>query len=252
MTNFISIFFDGMGVFFGLFILAVVLLNYFIPYPYTIIISLSISIIFTMFSVKRMNFTRSKKGKELLEKKKTAKAVTALNLMKKQDLDTLLIKALDLLDAKAVNGGYYCKSQNKGFLFKFGFEKVTKADVVRAFNLGGEKAEIYAESFDKEVVEFAGRFNGKIELFDGVKTVNLLSSKGVLPSENYSSFYTEKKKPVFKKELLYKKNAKKFLIFGVTFCFFSFFAPIKAYYLICGGLMISYSIFLMLYGKEKD
>ena len=158
------------------------------------------------------NVTTKKPTVYKFEKKKTAKAVTALNLMKKQDLDTLLIKALDLLDAKAVNGGYYCKSQNKGFLFKFGFEKVTKADVVRAFNLGGEKAEIYAESFDKEVMEFAGRFNGKIELFDGVKTVNLLSNKGVLPSENYSSFYTEKKKPVFKKELLYKKNAKKFFL----------------------------------------
>ena len=252
MTNFVSIFFDGIGVFVGLFVLAIILLNYFIPYPYTVIISICTSAILTVFAVKRMTFTRGKKHKQTAEKKKNAKIVTALNLMKKQDLDKLLLKALEVSDQKSINGGFYSKEKNKGYLFKFGFEKPSKADVVKAFNIGGESAEIYADTFDKEVQEFTERFNGKVILLDGIKTANLLSQKNLLPSEDYCNFYTENRKPILKKELLYKKNAKKFLIFGVTFCLFSFFAPIKIYYLISGGLMISYSIFLMLYGKEKN
>ena len=241
--NLVSLFLDGVFVFIGFFILGIIFLNYFVPHPYSVVIAISLSGIFTLFSVKKMLSSRQKKSKASFGKKQISKTLTALNLMDKKSLDELLLNALEITDGKMVNGGYYSKSQNKGFLFKFAFEKVSKSDVVKAFNLGGEFAEIYSESFDKEVIEFAERFNGKVVL---------LSEKRLLPNVDYSAFYTERKKPIIKKELLYKKNAKKFLIFGVTFCLFSFFAPIKIYYLISGGLMISYSIFLMLFGKEKE
>ncbi|MBR2870549.1 MAG: hypothetical protein IKB98_04155 [Clostridia bacterium] len=250
--NLVSLFLDGVFVFIGFFILGIIFLNYFVPHPYSVVIAISLSGIFTLFSVKKMLSSRQKKSKASFGKKQISKTLTALNLMDKKSLDELLLNALEITDGKMVNGGYYSKSQNKGFLFKFAFEKVSKSDVVKAFNLGGEFAEIYSESFDKEVIEFAERFNGKVVLKNSEDVYNLLSEKRLLPNVDYSAFYTERKKPIIKKELLYKKNAKKFLIFGVTFCLFSFFAPIKIYYLISGGLMISYSIFLMLFGKEKE
>ena len=46
------------------------------------------------------------------------------------------------------------------------------------------------------------------------------------------------------------ENAKKFFIFGATFCAMSFFVPIKLYYTIFGCLMLITSVVLTFFGKK--
>ena len=53
-------------------------------------------------------------------------------------------------------------------------------------------------------------------------------------------------------EIFKKKNAKKFLLFGVTFCLMSFIAPYKTYYIVSGCVMIFFAVILKLFGKQEN
>ena len=60
----------------------------------------------------------------------------------------------------------------------------------------------------------------------------------------------KKDRPSFR-VYLKRKNAKKFIAFGLIFIFLSFFVPIKLYYLIVGGLMLVYATTLLFFGKKE-
>ena len=89
-------------------------------------------------------------------------------------------------------------------------------------------------------------------LKDGKDAFYLLKERNLIPNEDFSKVYSEKKSVNKLLELLKKKNAKKFFLFGVCFCLFSFISPIKTYYLIWGGIMLVYSTVLILFGKREN
>jgi hypothetical protein len=97
------------------------------------------------------------------------------------------------------------------------------------------------------------RFKEKIVLKDLYDAFELLSSAGVLPDTVISESFYKNKKPSFDiRRLFNKKKAKNYLFFGVTFTLFSFFAPIKLYYLIFGSVFLFFSLIVRLFGKEPS
>lgn len=252
--NYIAFILDGLFVFIGGFILSFCVLYYLIPYPYSIIVSLSLSGLLLVLALKILNSKQNKTNLFRKDKKLYTDTIIRLNLMDEQKLIELFQNAVcPNATIKPLSRGFLCEQTDTAYLISFGFNKVKKSDVVRAFNLpNAKKAVFFAENFEKEVIDFASRFNGKITLYDGKDCFNFLKEKELLPTEDFSQYYSQNAKPIFKKQILDKKNAKKFLLFGVVFSFFSFLVPYKLYYLICGGLMISFSLYLKLFGKSQE
>lgn len=235
------------------FALSFIAINYFLPRPASYILSATFAIIFTLFSVKisldkkRKNFSSEEK------EKKYGGAMNALNLMGEKTVIELFDKAFkkEGYSTEKKSGGIFICEINATAFFKFGFDKVTKTDVVKCFNkiTKTRKAEIYAENFSEEVKDFAARFGGKIILKDGKAAFALLEKHSLLPEVNASFDSAEKKKLDFSR-LLNKKRAKSYLAFGLLFTLLSYIAPIKGYYLVFGAAFLVLSLILRLFGKS--
>lgn len=173
--------------------------------------------------------------------------------MKKQNLVNLLAKCEQNSEVQIYSNYFFNKNTNTFHFVKYGFYKVTKTDIVIAFNYleNTQIAYIYSEKFEQEIIDFAKRFNNKIILVDGKETFLILKNKNLLPTFDFEEVFNKKQKPAFLKEILKKKNAKRFFLFGVMFIAFSFFVPIKIYYLLCGSIMIAFALFNKLFGKDK-
>ncbi len=252
MRNILPIVLDSLFLFFASLIICVFILNYFLPHPLPVVISLTVSGMICMLGANIFLSRSSKKFIEKQDKKLYAETLIRLNLMKKERLVNLVVLAMQIKDAKILKDRFYDNNSHTLYLFKFGFETLTKADVVKAFNLTQDKIVFLCHEYSDEVKSFADRFNGKIILKDGKYLFNLLKERDLLPKNDFSGVYNEKNKPIFKKRILQKRNAKKFLFFGVILCFFSLFVPYKFYYVVWGVLMISFSIYLKLFGKAVE
>lgn len=252
MKNFFPIIFDSLFLFFASFVLLVFSLYYYLPSPYHVVISITLSAVICLTTARLLTDRGNAKYIKNEEKKILKDTLLKLNLMKRESLINLIISALELKDYSLVNNGFLDKQTNTLYLVKYGFENLTKADVVKAFNLNEKGVVFLCQEYDQEIIEFSSRFNGKIILKDGLYLYELLKEKNLLPKEDFSSSYTEKKRIVIKSKILEKRNAKKFFFFGVILCFFSLFVPYKTYYIFSGVLMISFSIYLKLFGKSTN
>ena len=252
--NYFVVIIDSLFVFMASFVLTLCLLYYFLEYPTSLIMSICISLIVSIFTLKRLYSKRKRIKIENADKKEFGETMIRLNLMKQSKVLEIFKKAC-AKDATVIKhkDWFYCQNQNTAYFIRFGFAKVSKTDIVKAFNLikSQDKAVFFAQSYESEVSEFASRFNGRIILKDGKDAFYLLKEVCLIPNEDYSKVYSEKK--YFNKMLglLKKKNAKKFFLFGVCFCLFSFIAPLKTYYLVWGGIMLIYSALLILFGKDE-
>ena len=252
MKNVFPILIDSLFLLFASFVISIFILNYFLPHPYYVVISLTISALISLFSARFFLSLSNKKLVKKEHKKLYNDTLIRINLMKKEDLVKLIISAMQIKQATNLKNGFYDNETDTLYIVKFGFENLTKADVVRAFNLNEKNVVFLCQDYDQDIIDFAKRFNGKITLKDGKYLFNLLKENTLLPNNDFSAVYNEENKPIFKKQILKKKNAKKFLFFGVMFCFFSWFVPYKIYYVSWGILMISFSIYLKFFGKITE
>ena len=251
----VPLFIDIIFSFFVCFILVFVILSYYIPRPYCFVISVSAAIFFTVFAAK---FLKSKQDK-LNEKSKNqelfASFLFKLNSSAAKENADLFFNAFKNLGEtpQKLRGGIFIKDRGELTFVKFSLSEVQKKDVFHAVNLADKqtKVVIYSESFSQEVVCFASRFNGKVSLKDGKAAFDLLKKANALP-ELKDAPLPEKKKPTSDfSRLINKKRAKNYLFFGLTFLFFSYFAPFKLYYIIFGATFLVLSLVVKLFGKEE-
>ncbi len=235
------------------FTLALVAFNYFIPYPFTLIYSACVSaistIIFFSLTDKKNKAERLKRA----EQKECEFLISELNFSERQEQNDVIENALKKrnIPFERKRAMFFIKDNNAVVICRFGFNNVAKSDVVRAFNAitKKQKAYILAESFDADVIAFAERFDGRIELINGNKVYKFLKESDAMPNFKYKEFSERKKKGDFK-NLLDKKKAKTFFAFGLVFLLTSYFSPLQIYYLVCGCLFLIYSLVLRLMGKE--
>lgn len=228
------------------FLILSVLFGYFIIYPFSIILSLTGTAIFLLF-ISKLALVKYKKGlKEQKREQEKDQTLNALNLMCKSDLFSLFSRAIKEKDYQVVDKDYalYLPEKNTLIFLFFEFMQVKKVDVLRAYNLDRtKKIAILSSEFSAEIRDFALKFGDKITLCDGEKIYDLLKETSLLPKVEETKERIEK--PPFREtimELVKKVNTKKFFIFGITFLFFSYFAPIKSYYLLCGCIFLIISL----------
>ncbi len=257
MKNFsLAVFFDALLSAFTSFIIFFVLLNYTMRKPYSYILAAcgAALILLVAFKVglcknKRNNIRRK-------DEKSYTQTMVQLNYQLKALTLSLFEKAFTTQGKVAVRkrGTLCVEEDNEVHFFAFGFDGVSKAQVVRAYNHldKSDVAVIWAEGFTDDVKLFAWRFDGRIRLQEGSDAFNLLKSTNCLPSPTCPVAKEISTKPQAIKNLINKKRAKNYAVFGIVFIAMSYFVPIKLYYLICGCVFLFASLVVRLFGQTPE
>ncbi len=256
MKNTFAFILDVLFVLLISFILFLVLFTFFTPYPYSLIFSACIAIIISLFYFARYD-KRNKKAKLSKEnKKRQTLLISELNFSTTQEQNFIMENALFKagLTVEKKRGALLLKDKDALILMRFSFNKITKAEIVKAFNLISKRQTVYilAESFDEDIISFAKRFDGRVVLIDGEKVFCYLKEHNAMPlNYKYQCFLEKRKKGSFK-NLLDKRKAKTFFIFGMLFLISSYISPLKTYYIVCGCLFLIYSLTLRVLGKDLN
>ena len=149
-------------------------------------------------------------------------------------------------------GGVFIKDKSVALFPLFGFNQTGKSQIVKVFNSisRGEVGYILSETFSDDAFSFAERFDGAIVLVKPDQIFSFLKKHDSLPPEKYQVLKKKRKKFAILKNLALKKKAKPFFWFGVLFLLYSFFVPLKLYYVIFGCIFLILSIILRAFGKE--
>ncbi len=251
-----SYFSDVIFLTFITFLLSLVIFNFFIPHPYSIIYSALLSalalILFFAKSTAKQKQARIKKQ----AKKELDELMIELNFSARAEQNAIIEKALKNagFSVEKKRGVLFLKDKNAIVLCRFSFNKVSKADIVRAYNLinSAQKAYILAQSFEQEITSFAERFDGRVILLGQEKVYKLIKDNDAIPKSYKYKDFAERKVKINLKNLLDRKKAKTFFFFGLLFLLFSYVSPLKLYYIICGCLFLIYSLILKLVGKDMN
>ncbi len=201
--------------------------------------TLAVSLPLLYFLVKkRKNFHQN-----ALLIKNAEQVIFSLSFYTTKKLLALFEKALTLLNEKVENKEthLFLPEKNVVLFFKLGFEKVTKVDIVKAYNLldfsSSQKVYVFAEDFENDVKTFANRFNGLVNLLNKTTIYKLLQKSELLNEIEVAPVYTASKK-LNLKSFFTKKRAKSYLTSGIVFLTFSFFVFYKVYYIIVGCILL--------------
>lgn len=238
------------------FIFFILSLAFFLGYfKYAVAISLSITLsllfalIYFFFSKKKQQAKRIKNK----EAKNIDELMIELNFISKQNLYSTFTKAFNAKNktVEKVNRGLYLKEDKTLIFFVFSFEGVTKSDVLQAYNMlkKEDKCLIYSSFCSPETEKFIERFGGLIQLENKKNIYSLLKDASLLPKSTHILLDYNTKKTF--KNYFNKKNAKRFLSFGIILVLMSFFVYYKIYYLIFGIAFLIFSSISLLFGKEN-
>lgn len=250
----LSLVLDTFFYFIVFFLMIFIILNYFIMRPVAIVISLCLSALLTLMVFKKLFDKRAK----FLQDRKTEKlykdVITELNFSTPIEQCLLLEKALIKANyqIKRYKNTIKVVDKNAVIFMRFGFESITKTDVVKIFNQLANKeiACVICESFQKEIIEFCDRFQKRIVLVSAKEFIPFLEKHSSLPNQKYALLIPPKKK-VGLAQLILKKRAKNFFFFGIFFLFSSYFSPIKWYYVLFGCVFLILSVIVKLFGKDS-
>ncbi len=237
------------------FFISLVILNYFLRPPLTIIFSAVVSVLFCAIFIKRFSDKQAKNKLSLAEQKEKEIILAQLKLYTPTEQNDFFQKVISLHEktTERKKGGLFVKDTPFAVFPSFTFDGVKKSDIVRVFNSikREQTAYILADAFTPEIKDFAERFDGRVKTVDGNQVYELLKEKNFLPQIKHP--FPEKKKLTLSslKNLLEKKKAKNFLVLGLVFIGTSYFMPLKTYYIICGTAFLIFSLILRLYGKTN-
>ncbi|MBQ7348763.1 MAG: hypothetical protein IJW47_02085 [Clostridia bacterium] len=252
---YLSVTLDGILCAFIYFLLTFIILNYFTERAVSLVLSITLSLVLTLFTVKLLSEKRQKSGINNSESKLKDKIITQLNFMTKSQANNIFIKAFNRqgIATEKRRDGIFLPDKKTLVFIKFGYQQLSKADVVKIYNSikKNESAEVYAEAFQPEIKEFTSRFV-KIRLFDGDKAYTLLKNGECLSEINCTVPEIKSTKNNLTLNVFNKKRAKTFFGFGIFFLLSSFFVPIKIYYVICGCLMLIISLICVFFGKRTE
>ena len=238
------------------FILYFILLNYFFAHTLALGVSATLCALSALFAFKILYDKNVKIRLSRTQKKQLERTISQLNLYTTTEQNDLFERAVKKLGytTQRKKGLIYILEENCALYLRFGFDGVSKTDIVKAFNAvkSDQLVYVFAEKFSPEVEGFAKRFDGRIITVQAEEAYKFLSENDCLPKEKFS--FTQKKNTALEmlKSLFYKKHARRFAIFGSIFLFTSYFTPIKLYYVIFGSLFLSFALLCRLFGKERS
>ena len=250
-----SVILDGVFCAFLYFILSQILFSYFFDNPVSLSLSITLTLILTLFTIKTFFNNRKKKQLVSIDNKTKNQILYSLHFLPKHKLIALFAKAyanLNIVTEKRKDL-LYLPDKKTVVIIKFGYVEVSKADVVKAFNLikKDQSVEIYSDEFSKDVIDFASRFVN-VNLKDGGHTVKLLRDGNCLEDIKPISTITKPKFSTLINNIFNKKRAKTFLGFGIFFLLSSLIAPLKTYYIVWGCLMLIFSLICIFFGSREN
>lgn len=254
MRTILSIFLDTLFYTFITFLLCLILLCSFFPLKYSLVFSLVFAILIMLISIKSLTKKNSNLKLKNKDERKMEQLCYSLCIMKeKEKYDFLfdLLNSVGVLAEKKYGGAFIKKANSVIYIF-YDFAPLTKSQIVKVFNLLPKTANafILSNDFDKDVMEFANRFDGRIKLVDKKNFYVYLKEKDFYPPEVMPLPKEKKANLKYIVNLLDKRKAKHFFLFGLVFIGMSYFAPIKLYYLISGSLFLIYAVILRAFGKN--
>jgi hypothetical protein len=235
---------DGIFTAISVFILSVVILNYFLPRQYSIVFSLAISAVCTTVFIRR----RLKKN-EMIFLKKTERQlleqmVNELYLISETKVITLFSKVFEQKNIKYERrrDHIYLPEKNLCVFVKCGIDGTRKKDVVKIFNrIKTENVEIFTTNIQPDVLEFAKRFDGRIKLLGTEKTFKFLQETNLLPKATLPP-PTEKPRKELLKSAFTKKKARNYFFLGLGLLIMSGFVTFNLYYVIFGTAFMLFSL----------
>jgi hypothetical protein len=199
-----------------------ILFNYFLDRPYAVILSstlfsLSLIFFFMVFNKKSNVFFINSKQKYEIDN-----LAFSLMLFNTKKIISLLASALSKKNQehKVLSKAVYITQKKLLVYPKFSPDGVSKADIVYAYNLlnNDDTAVILCDQVKNEILPFLARFGKRIKISKTEKFYELLKETDLLPDNNQKLF--AKKRPSVK-NVLFKKHAKNYIVFGVVFYFLS-------------------------------
>lgn len=249
----ISVVLDTIFCWFITFILLCFLFSTFVERNLTLIISVTLSLIFSLAYFKLFLNLDKRNSIKKAEKRQYEQTMFSLSLMTYKTLIDFFYRVLSVKYSSVnKNDRYVTVNQtNSVIFFNFNPDGVKKSDLIKAYNHIEENqtAIIYAPSFSNEITAYAKNFNGKILLNGGKEVFSLLKEVNLFPQTVITPLSLNNKAKLT--TLLDKKRAKTFSIFGLTFALYSFLVPIKIYYLVIGCSFLVFALVLKLFGKKS-
>lgn len=236
----------GFFIFFAIF-------NYFIPRAAAIGVAVTSASLLALLIIK-LTLRAEKKRKETLAfEKSISELFEELCFMPRYELVARFSKAYNALDIKTekIGGALFLPELNRTIFFLFSFDGLTKTDIVKVFNkihTDGD-AVIFANDCATEVKSFATRFGEKIRIAEKKEIYHILKDGEAMPEIKHRLPSADERKKVAFSSFLDRKKAKRFLVVGLTFLFFSFFVPLKVYYIVCGSLLCIFSLTVIFFVK---
>lgn len=250
----LSVLTDGFFIFTGSSVIFTVIINYFLSHKASVFLGLTLGALLTLLCIKLLTEKNNKTSVRLRENKLYKNTFLGLALMKENKILDLFYNALknENSTVKKISHGLLLEESNTVCFFKLGFEPLTKTDVVKAFNRINrtQKALIFSENADKNVLEFINLFDNRITHVNGKQIFETLKKANLLPLTDTPNYILKRKKPRFFAELKNAKASKSFFVLGITFLLMSFIVPIKTYYVIIGSCMTVYALFLKIFGDR--
>lgn len=249
-----NIAFDTIFSFLSAFMTFFIIFNYFTDKTPAIILSITLSLTFSIFAFKIILSSKTKKLKKQTLDFKAKEHIRQFMFFSDSELISFFKKVyLSLgIETHKRKNALIIPDENKAVFFYFGFEEPTKTDVIKAYNLITEKesAELFCPIFSKELKQFAERFDGRITIKGESDIYALLKKANVFPEIRFPL----KKKSGIKEilsRIFCKSRSKSFFLFGTAFMFMSFFVKFKAYYVFFAGALLISGILCKLFGKEN-
>lgn len=236
------------------FFIAFLVLNFYLSFPLSLILAIVISLpvlIFSFYKIKKdrtLFYTKKQTQKQI---ESTACALCFLDRTKLLSVfkDALTKKGYDVTLRK----NSIIIDSEKAFIRPiFCFDKITKTDIVKAYNCieKEQTAYLFGTTISDEIATFIARFNGKVVFIDQEKVYNLLNSTDCLPKDDCPIIDNKKKRIKLLSNLINRTNSKKFLLFGFLFVLMSYFAPLRLYYIIIGTIFLFFALLLRLFAKK--
>ena len=254
MKNVLLSLLDGAFSAFLAFIIAFLVLNYFVERPFSIVFSICIALPIFIIAYQKLEKSSRLRGERNARKKIVQKTISALSLMDKSEQVKLFFKAIKIkgYDCQIKKSGIFIESKKVGIFPLFSFDKITKTDVVRAFNMvnRAQKAVVLGGEISQDVKDFIFRFNGQVLFFGEQEVFTFLSEARCLPQEKIDLTKKSALASGIINALFKRKNSTKYLIFGALFLLLSYFSPIKIYYVIWGGVFLLVALLSRLFGQQ--
>ena len=251
----LSIIVDTLFSAFIAFVLSFIVLFYFMPRTFAIAYAVLLALLFSLVVFKYLFDKKSKVNSNKKSIRLFENAIIQLNLYSKEEQILVLSKLLNKLDHKFTKTKDFLILENKSVAIfpLFSFDKITKTHIVKVFNSVNANfvSYILSAEYSQEIIDFANRFNGKIQLVDGKAFFSALFAHDILPKEKINFAPNQKLSLKSFLNLFDKRQKNKLFLIGLAFMIMSFFAPFKLYYLICGSIFLILSLFCRLFGKEK-